>query len=170
MKPSQESWLPAYIGLGSNLDGPENQVRKAAQEIGTLDRSRLVMTSPLYRSAPMGGRDQPDYVNAAAALITRLTPRQLLDALLLIERRMGRRRDGERWGPRVIDLDLLMFAGRVVDEPGLTVPHPGICERNFVLYPLRDLAPDLRVPGRGSVRGLAASCCGDGIEPLDSPR
>lgn len=160
------AWLPAHIGLGSNLDDPQSQVKAAIERLGDLPDTLLVAVSPLYRSAPLGRADQPFYVNAVAALITRLGAVDLLDLLIGIETGMGRVRDGERWGPRVIDLDLLVFAGQQLDQPGLRVPHPGISSRNFVLYPLRDLAPDLWVPGQGRVAKLAAACDRNGIERI----
>ena len=158
--------VPVYIGLGSNLDDPPSQVKAAIERLGGLPDTLLVAVSPLYRSAPLGRADQPFYVNAVAALITRLGAVDLLDLLIGIETSMGRVRDGERWGPRVIDLDLLVFAGQELDQPGLRVPHPGISSRNFVLYPLRDLAPDLWVPGQGRVAKLAAACDRNGIERI----
>jgi 2-amino-4-hydroxy-6-hydroxymethyldihydropteridine diphosphokinase len=160
------AWLPAHVGLGSNLDDPSGQVNAAIERLGGLPDTLLVAVSPLYRSAPLGRADQPFYVNAAAALITRLGAVDLLDLLIGIETGMGRVRGGERWGPRVIDLDLLVFADQELDQPGLRVPHPGISSRNFVLYPLRDLAPDLWVPGQGRVAKLAAACDRNGIERI----
>ncbi|MGH8213525.1 MAG: 2-amino-4-hydroxy-6-hydroxymethyldihydropteridine diphosphokinase, partial [Rhodanobacteraceae bacterium] len=115
----------------------------------------------LYRSAPWGNIEQPEFVNAVAELDTSLEPRELLDALLAIERAAGRERKGERWGPRVLDLDLLLHGARVLDEPGLTLPHPHLHERAFVLLPLNDVASDLEVPGRGLVRELLG-CVGIG--------
>lgn len=157
-------WSPAYVGLGSNLVDPIRQVQRALERLADLPDSELVTASPLYRSAPMGPADQPEYINAAAALLTCLEARDLLGALIGIETAMGRVREGERWGPRIIDLDLLVFGRLELDEPGLRVPHPGISSRNFVLYPLRDLAPELWVPGQGRVAALASVCTSDGIE------
>ena len=114
----------------------------------------MVAASSLYRSMPFGGIEQPDFVNAVAALLTTRPPGDLLAELQEIERRQGRERDGTRWGPRVLDLDLLVYSGVSVDEPGLTVPHPGIAERNFVLLPLGEIAPDLVIPGLGRVADL----------------
>ncbi len=151
---SNTRWRPAYIGLGSNLQGPSGQLESAIESLSTIDGTRLIRRSALYRSAPFGGIEQPDYVNAAAALLTALDARQLLEELQGIELRRGRQRDGMRWGPRVIDLDLLVFASQSIDEPGLTIPHPGIAERNFVLLPLREIAPGLVIPGLGPVANL----------------
>jgi 2-amino-4-hydroxy-6-hydroxymethyldihydropteridine diphosphokinase len=153
----------AYIGIGSNLDDPERQVRAAIDALGRLPRSTFAGASRLFRTAPWGKADQPAFVNAAAAVSTALPPRELLDALLAIERAHGRVRDGERWGPRVIDLDILVYGDARIDEPGLHVPHPHLGERAFVLLPLADLAPDLEIPGLGPVRALieridAAGC------------
>jgi len=150
-------WRPAYVGLGSNLQGPSGQLESAIEALSTIDRTRLIRRSALYRSAPFGGIEQPDYVNAAAALLTSLDPWQLLEELQKIELRRGRQRDGVRWGPRVIDLDLLVFANRSIDEPDLVVPHPGIAERNFVLLPLKEIAPGLVIPGLGPVVNLPVS-------------
>lgn len=144
----------AYIGIGSNLDDPETQVRAALDALKRLPRSTFRGASRLYRSAPWGNTDQPAFVNAAAAIATHLPARELLDALLAIERAQGRVRDGERWGPRVIDLDILVYGGARIDEPGLRVPHPHLAERAFVLLPLADLDPGLEIPGQGRVWAL----------------
>ena len=145
----------AYIGIGSNLDDPEKQVRAAIDALMRLPRATFVRASRLYRTAPWGKADQPPFVNAAAAVSTRLVPRELLEALLAIERAHGRMRDGERWGPRVIDLDILVYGDARIDEPGLHVPHPRLAERAFALLPLADLDPDLEIPGLGPVLALA---------------
>jgi 2-amino-4-hydroxy-6-hydroxymethyldihydropteridine diphosphokinase len=144
----------AYIGIGSNLDDPERQVRSAIAALARVPRSRLLRASRLFRTAPWGKADQPAFVNAAAAVSTSLSPRALLDALLAIEREHGRERDGTRWGPRVIDLDILLYGDARLDEAGLHVPHPHLGERAFVLLPLADLDPALDVPGQGRVRAL----------------
>mgnify|MGYP001563118070 FL=1 len=147
-------WYPAYVGLGSNLQLPARQIEDALGLLAEVPGTRFVAASSLYRSTPFGGVEQPDFVNAVAALLTTLPPGDLLAALQGIEHRQGRERDGSRWGPRVLDLDLLVYSGVTVDEPGLTVPHPGIAERNFVLLPLGEIAPDLVIPGLGRVAGL----------------
>src|SRR5210317_1720786 len=134
-------WYPAYVGLGSNLQMPTQQVDAAIELLGGITGTRLVAVSSLYRSAPFGGIEQPDFVNAAAALLTQLSPHDLLAELQDIEARQGRERDDKRWGPRVLDLDLLVHAAAIIDEPGISVPHPGIAERNFVLLPLLEIAP-----------------------------
>jgi len=144
-------WRPAYVAIGSNLNDPRARILEAFGRIAALPATRAVLRSRLYLSRPLGPQDQPDFVNAAAGVLTRLGARELLDALLGIERVMGRERH-ERWGPRIIDLDLVWFAGPPIDETGLTVPHRSVSERNFVLYPLADIAPELDIPGHG--RGL----------------
>ena len=147
-------WYPAYVGMGSNLNRPARQIETALELLGAIPRTRLVSVSSLYRSAPFGGIEQPDFINAAAALLTQLGPAELLSELKDIEARQGRERSDQRWGPRVLDLDLLVHATAVVDEPGITVPHPGIGERNFVLLPLLEIAPELDIPGLGRAAAI----------------
>jgi len=159
-------WRPAYVGLGSNLDSPRDRVLEAVERMKALAATCLVLRSHLYLTRPLGPQDQPDFVNAAVGLLTQLTARDLLAGLLGIERSMGRNRQ-ERWGPRVIDLDLLWLVDAVIDEPGLTVPHPGVSTRNFVLYPLADIAPMLKIPGFGPVLDLKRDAGGDGISVLE---
>jgi 2-amino-4-hydroxy-6-hydroxymethyldihydropteridine diphosphokinase len=160
------AWRPAYVGLGSNLSEPEAQVRDAAQRLASLPRSRLVLVSRLFGSRPMGPAGQPDYVNAAAGILTELTALELLRELQALEVQAGRCAVHEHWGPRVLDLDLLIFGTEQSAGPDLVLPHPGVVERNFVLYPLADIAPDLEVPGRGRVRELLARVPADGVWPL----
>lgn len=155
-----------FVGLGSNLDDPVRQVRAALEALAALERTELAGRSHLYRSAPMGPPDQPDYINAVAHLRTRLAPETLLDALQAIEARAGRDRSGARWGPRTLDLDILLYGDRRIDTARLQVPHPGIAERNFVLYPLAELAPDLDIPGLGPLPALLAGCPPEGLERL----
>ena len=157
MSKSRRVWVPAYIGLGSNLDSPGRQIETAFELLDGIADTRLIARSSLYRSAPFGGVEQPDFVNAVAALRTRLSAVELLAHLQEIERVRGRERGGPRWGPRVLDLDLLVYSSEVVDEPDLNVPHPGIAERNFVLLPLRELAPELVVPGLGRVSNISVN-------------
>ncbi len=159
--------VAVWIGLGSNLQGPERQVRAALAELAALPESRLRAASRLYRTAPVGPPGQPDYINAAARLETRLTPRALLAELHRIELAHGRRRDGTRWGPRILDLDILIYGDARIDEPGLTIPHPEMARRAFVLVPLADVAQlDLAVPGVGILAELLERCERDGVEPL----
>lgn len=150
----QRHWFPAYVGIGSNLQGPARQVESAVAQLAGIHDTRVHAVSSLYRSAAFGGVEQADFVNAAAALLTRLAPRALLGELQAIENRQGRVRGDVRWGPRVLDLDLLVYGSVRIDEDDLTVPHPGIGERNFVLLPLAEIAPDLVVPGLGRVASL----------------
>ena len=159
-------WRPAYVALGSNLNQPRRQVCDAFERLAALPDTRLELRSRIYLTRPMGPQDQPDFANAVAGMLTRLEARGLLDALLEIERAMGRDRQ-ERWGPRIIDLDLLWMHGAVIDEPGLTLPHPGVSERNFVLYPLSDIAPTLMIPGHGRVMDLKSRVGGGGISVLE---
>lgn len=158
----------AYIGIGSNLDDPVARVRQAFHALAEIPACRRVAHSPLYRTAPVGGPpDQPDYINAVAALDTTLAPKNLLAALQALEEARGRVRT-ERWGPRTLDLDLLLYDRRVSDDPALTLPHPRLHERAFVLYPLHDIAPDLDIPGRGPLVELMARCPARTIARLDS--
>lgn len=154
--------MPAYVGVGSNVGEPQAQVRKAFAALGALPQTRLVAISPLYRTRPFGPVAQDDFINAVAGVLTQLPADQLLAALLDIETMQGRVR-AERWGPRQLDLDLLVYGAQQIDSAGLKVPHPGIAERGFVLRPLADIAPDLEVPGMGRVDDLLARLPGDGI-------
>ena len=159
-------WRPAYVAIGSNLNAPRERVLEACERLAALASTRLELRSRLYRTSPMGPQDQPEFVNAAAGVLTQMSARELLDALLEIERQMGRVRH-ERWGPRRIDLDLLWMVGAVIDEVGLTLPHPGVSMRNFVLYPLDDIAPTLDIPGHGRVMDLKRRSGADGISVLE---
>jgi 2-amino-4-hydroxy-6-hydroxymethyldihydropteridine diphosphokinase len=156
VNPVGPRWRPAYVGIGSNLDSPRDQVARAVEALGQLPDTLLWQTSPLYGSAPLDGSEQPDFINAVAALLTQLDAHSLFTSLRQIEAAQGRARDAQQWGPRTLDLDLLVFSGESIDQKDLKVPHPGIAERNFVLLPLCDIAPHLRIPGLGSVSGLAA--------------
>ena len=138
----------AYVGLGANLGDREGAIRDAAARLGVL---RL---STIRETEPWGLADQPPFLNAVAEVDTDLRPQVFLDRLLEIERELGRTRDGPRWGPRTIDLDLLLFGDETIDEPGLSVPHPRLHERLFVLEPLAELAPTAVVPGLGTVAAL----------------
>ena len=149
-----EHWYPAYVGLGSNLQGPVRQLENAFELLAGIHRTRLIKKSSLYRSAPFGGVEQPDFVNAAAALMTRLSAAELLIELQRIENECGRERGDVQWGPRVLDLDLLVYSNQKIEEQDLDVPHPGIGERNFVLLPLGEVAPGLIIPGLGHIEKL----------------
>jgi 2-amino-4-hydroxy-6-hydroxymethyldihydropteridine diphosphokinase len=150
--------ITCYVALGSNLQDPESQLQAAVRALHALDGVRVAATSQVYRSAAVGPGDQPDYLNAAVALVTALPPLDLLDALQAIERRQGRVR-GEHWGPRTLDLDLLLYGNQQIDLPRLTVPHPRLAERNFVLAPLADIcSPALPLPGLGELGTLLERC------------
>lgn len=140
------SSVTVYVGLGSNLDDPVNQVERALDELAQIANCHLTARSSLYRTAPMGPQDQPDYINAVAALETSLEPTVLLDALQSIEQLHGRVRKAEQWGPRTLDLDLLLYGEQCLDTPRLQVPHPGMKQRGFVLVPLHEIAPELVLP------------------------
>ncbi len=158
----------AFIGLGSNMDDPLAHVRRALNDLSRLTQSELTLISPLYRSRPMGGRDQPDYINAVAGLLTSSNPHTLLDALQRIEHDHGRTRTADRWSARTLDLDLLAYADVVIDDDRLTLPHPGAHLRAFVLVPWCEIAPDYRIPKHGSVCDLASRCDARGLVKLDS--
>lgn len=158
--------VAAYIGLGSNLDDPPAQLRRAFDELAAIPATRLAAHSPLYRSDPVGPPGQPDYLNAVARLDTELDADALLDALQAIEQAHHRQRT-VHWGPRTLDLDLLLYGDAVIADARLTVPHPHLAERAFVLYPLADIAPDLDLPGLGPLAGLLAACPPNGLERLD---
>ena len=154
----------AYVGLGANLDDPVRQLRKALSALSARPSCRLLRSSSLYRTPPLGPPGQPAYVNGVALLETDLTPLDLLDALQGIERSQGRRRGGDRWGPRPLDLDLLLFGSRILAGARLRLPHPQIHRRAFVLVPLAEIAPaDLHVPGAGVLRDLLRDCDREGI-------
>jgi 2-amino-4-hydroxy-6-hydroxymethyldihydropteridine diphosphokinase len=147
----------AYVGVGANLGDRERTIRDALAALAARPDVAVVAVSALRETDPVGYLDQPRFLNGAAALETELAPRALLDALLEVERELGRvRGDGPRYGPRPIDLDLLLHGDLVVDEPGLVVPHPRLHERLFALEPLAELDPELVVPGRGAVEDLIA--------------
>ncbi len=166
----QRTFVRTYIGLGSNLGEPKDQLKKAIAALRHLPDSRLTALSRLYRSQPMGPADQPDYLNAVAMLDTRLSPEALLDALQAIESEQGRVRGPQRWGPRTLDLDLLLYGAEIIDTERLNVPHPGLPERSFVLYPLADVAPELVLPDGRSLRELLAVCSREGLEVLEEDR
>lgn len=147
--------MRAYIALGANLDNPPAQLREALHRLQQHSGVELLRQSSIYRSAPLGGVDQPDYCNAVAELETTLSAQDLLNALLAIEQAMGRQRDGRRWQSRRIDLDLLLYGDARIETDGLCVPHPEMHRRNFVVIPLAEIAPDLHIPRHGSVRALA---------------
>ena len=146
-----------YIGLGSNINGPVQQIESAIKSLNQLPHAKMASLSSLYSSPPMGPSPQPDYVNAVICLQTKLAPVQLLDKLLAIEALQGRKR-GIRWGSRSLDLDILMYDQIILNSERLKIPHPGLCERNFVLYPLQEIAPELKIPGRGQIVDCIKEC------------
>ncbi|BBD80584.1 2-amino-4-hydroxy-6-hydroxymethyldihydropteridine diphosphokinase [Aerosticca soli] len=156
----------AFVALGSNLGDPRGQLERACEALARLPATQLAARSRLYRTPPWGMTAQPPFLNAVAMLETTLAPNTLLEALLAIERAAGRVRGTERWGPRTLDLDLLHMEETVLDTPELTLPHPRIAERAFVLLPLADLAPDLVLPGLGRVDVLLAGVETQGCVPL----
>ena len=155
-----------YIGLGSNLAEPQEQLRAALQTLQGLPDSQLSGCSSLYASDPLGPPDQPRYVNAVAALDTSLEPHELLDHLQRIELEQGRQRKAERWGPRTLDLDILLFGQRLLNDERLTVPHYHMHARAFVLYPLAELAPDLQLPDGRTLATLLSACPFTGLERI----
>lgn len=159
-----------YIGLGSNLHEPRQQLRDAIQALTHLPDSSLRAVSSLYASEPLGPPDQPRYVNAVATLDTALPPLALLDALQAIERDQGRERKAERWGPRTLDLDILLFGNRTIDLPRLQVPHYHMHARAFVLYPLRELDPHLQLPDGRTLAQLCDACPTEGLQRLEDER
>lgn len=158
-----QSLCHAFIALGSNLANPALQVRRAFADLSQLPASRLLNCSAIYRSAPVGRLDQPDFINAVAQIETMLAPHDLLKALLEIEHRCGRVRTSLN-APRILDLDLLLYADLQCHEPGLTLPHPRMHQRAFVLQPLLEIAPNCRIPGHGAVAELLAACAGQRLE------
>lgn len=155
-----------YVGLGSNLAEPRAQLRDALAALERLPQTQLVQVSSLYASDPLGPADQPRYVNAVAALDTELQPWALLDQLQRIELEQGRQRKAERWGPRTLDLDILLFGQRLLHDERLTVPHYHMHARAFVLYPLAEIAPELRLPDGRTLAELLAACPFEGLERL----
>lgn len=157
----------AYIGLGGNLGDTLGLLADARKGIAAVPGIRETGFSSFYRSKPMGSAEQPDFVNAVMAVETTLAPSDVLNALLTIELSHGRVRNGLRWGPRTLDLDLLIYGDRQISDSTLTVPHPGICDREFVLYPLAEIAPpDLLIPGMGVLAELVAVCPRRGMEVI----
>jgi 2-amino-4-hydroxy-6-hydroxymethyldihydropteridine diphosphokinase len=156
-------WVPAYVAIGANLGDARATVQQAFERLSELPQTRVIARSRLYRSRPLGPQDQPEFINAAAGLLTQLSACELLRELKCLEQVMGRTAPVVRWGPRVIDFDLSVFGAERIESETLTVPHPGVPVRNFVLYPLLDIAPELDVPGHGRVRELAARVSPDGL-------
>ena len=156
-----------YIGIGSNLDDPLLQVKHALEALRYLPETKEVSHSPCYRSAPLGPPEQPDYINAVAVLSTTLSPHVLLAALQKIEDQQGRIRTSQRWGPRTLDLDILLYDQQHIQAPELTLPHPGIYDRAFVLYPLYDCAPHLILPNGKPLHEWIKTCSVNGLYQLE---
>lgn len=154
----------AYIGLGSNLENPEQQIRSAVDAIKQIPDTLLSGLSALYYSRPMGPKDQPDYMNAVAKLSTSLTPIALLDELQKIENDAGRVRKDNRWGPRILDLDILLYNNDVINSERLIVPHYGLKEREFVLIPLNEIAPTLTLPDGDAINELSQKIPSNGLK------
>lgn len=160
-------WTPAYVAIGSNLGDPLKNVRDSFAQLAAIRSSRLIARSRFYLTAPLGPQDQPHFVNAAAGLLTLLNASELLSELKRLEQALGRATPIVRWGPRIIDFDLSVFGTEQLTTDRLTLPHPGVPVRNFVLYPLQDIAPDLDVPGHGRVRELVARVSAEGLSVLE---
>jgi len=155
-----------FIGLGSNLDDPLSQLKKAVEQLRKVKTLNLINVSSFYSSSPMGPQDQPDYINAVVEVTTSLSAEQLLDELQQIENKQGRVRL-QHWGARTLDLDILLYGSEVINTERLTVPHSGISERNFVLYPLNDLVDaDFKIPSLGKISELLVACPMSGITRL----
>lgn len=168
MSEPPQKCVHAYIGLGSNLADPVAQVRLAIAALARLSETRVEVCSSLYRTAPVGLREQPDFINAVCRVCTKLVPVTLMRNLLEIENAQGRVRAGGGGGPRTLDLDLLLYGGESIQSAELTVPHPRFHERAFVLYPLLELEPELVIPGHGSLRQLLAGCAGQRVQRVDA--
>lgn len=155
----------AFIALGSNLENPVSQIRQAFDELNQLPVTKLINRSSLYRSAPVGRLDQPDFINAVALIETHLTPHDLLNALLAIEQRHGRVRESLN-APRTLDLDILLYDALQYQDAGLTLPHPRMTQRAFVLQPLMEIAPDCHIPGHGDAGTLLSLCQDQKLERI----
>lgn len=167
MSTARQEPVLAFIGIGSNLQDPQQQVETAIDRLDELPGCRVVRRSSLYRSAPFGGVEQGDFINAVACIETAVPPAILLSCCKELERRRGRDPDGQRWGPRPLDLDILIYGDASIDTEDLKIPHPGIAERNFVLLPLQEIAADLVIPGLGPVEGLPVSRTSPRITLID---
>jgi 2-amino-4-hydroxy-6-hydroxymethyldihydropteridine diphosphokinase len=163
---SAVAWVPAFVGLGSNLNDPEQQVERAIEALGRLSGCRLGHRSSLYESNPMGPSDQPQFINAVVSLLTCLSAAELLAHLHTIEDAHYRDRTVARWGPRTLDLDLLLFGNERSDDPEMILPHPGLTDRNFVVYPLAQIAPQLVLPDGTSVAQLVGSLGMTGLRKI----
>ncbi len=160
--------VQAYIGLGSNLADPAAQLRLGIAALAQLSETRVEVCSSFYRTAPVGLREQPDFINAVCRVRTKLVPATLMRNLLEIEYARGRVREEGGGGPRTLDLDLLLYGSESIQSAELTVPHPRLHERAFVLYPLLEIEPELVIPGHGSLRQLLADCAGQRVQKVDN--
>jgi len=157
----ENSIIRVYVGLGSNLEEPVAQINSALMELDTIEDTQRVAYSSLYQSSPLGDQDhpiQPDFINAVAALGTTLPPHELLHALQTLEQSHGREPNRQKWGPRTLDIDILLYGDEILDDGELIIPHPGLPKRNFVLYPLFEIAPELEIPGNGALEDLMRDC------------
>jgi|TARA_B110000438_G_scaffold164197_1_gene157117 2-amino-4-hydroxy-6-hydroxymethyldihydropteridine diphosphokinase len=154
MRSKKKIWKSCYIGLGSNLDDPLKQINLAIENIKKIPNSFYISSSKLYDSSPLGPSDQPNFINAVVAIVTQFEPHNLLNELQKIEHKQKRIRNELKWGPRTIDLDLLCMGQAVIQDDVLTLPHPEIQKRNFVLLPLIDISPDIMIPGLSNIVDL----------------
>lgn len=155
-----------YIGLGSNLENPLQQIKTAINDLQSLTGVTIIAVSSLYQSPPMGPADQPDYINAVLSLETSLSPHQLLDTLQSVEQLHGRERK-RHWGERTLDLDILLYGEQRIDDERLKIPHPGMHERAFVLFPLAEIAPEIEIPGLGPLQQILPSCTQGDLQQVD---
>jgi len=155
----------AYLGIGSNLDNPVRQIKQALRDLEAIEGTSLLEDAGLFKSLPMGPQDQPDYINSVALIATELDEELLLDKLQEIENQHGRVRS-RRWGERTLDLDILLFGDKIINTERLVVPHPGLADREFVLYPLQKINSTLMIPGIGKLTDLVEACPSNGIEYL----
>lgn len=158
--------MTCYILLGSNLEEPVQQVKTALSELNEISKTKLIKQSKFYLSKPLGTIPQPDYVNVVAELNTHLTAHELLEELQLIEKKHGRVKTTRRWGPRTLDLDLLLYGNKIINSPSLIVPHPELKQRNFVLFPLAEINPDLILPDGIALSEVLKDQTKDGLEIL----
>lgn len=159
--------MRVYIGLGSNLENPTAQIKTAIADLQNIPQTKLVASSSLYKSPPMGPQDQPDYINAVVAVETPLSAHALLDALQAVEQQHGRIRQ-RHWGERTLDLDILLYGDEMIQDERLTVPHPGLAERAFVVYPLAEISAELDIPGMGNLMQIKAQCPLDGLQRVEA--
>ncbi|WP_261815917.1 2-amino-4-hydroxy-6-hydroxymethyldihydropteridine diphosphokinase [Vibrio gallicus] len=155
--------ITTYIAVGSNLGDPVSQALLAIKSLADIPKTRVIEASSLYSSTPMGPQNQPDYINAVVKIETELSPIELLDCTQQIEQQQGRERKDERWGPRTLDLDILLYGTQVIDEPRLTVPHYGMKTREFVLYPLQEIEPNLVLPDGSTLKSLIGNVDQNGL-------